>query len=307
LNKFRGDPSLLGDAKEAITKKTGVPFIGVIPYKRDMGIQEEDAVSARVQGALKPDTKIGVAYLRHISNFTDLDALAWEPSTQLIYATDPTELEGVDAIIIPGSKNTTGDLTQLRKSGVADAIKIAASRGTPIVGICGGYQMLGASLEDKSQSESAEGTVEGLGLLPIKTHFGKKKILRQSSFRLAGAAPFLSEAGLTLDGYEIRHGRSKRLAGAAPALIGADGEPEGCVGSDGKIFGCYLHDLFENDFFRRNFINVLRALKKLPPISEPLINAKARREKYFDEWADLVSANFNFDALDRLIGLERAV
>jgi len=295
----------LGNAMETITGRTGVPCLGVIPYKHGLGIQEEDAVPARIQGAPNPDIRIGVIYLKHIANFTDLDPLAAEPGVQLIYITDPVEIAGVDAIILPGTKNTSEDLLLLHESGIAEAIKAAADRDVPVVGICGGYQMLGKYIEDEECTESEEKHISGLGLLPVKTYFRKSKVLRQAVFSPAGVAPFLTDADLELPGYEIHHGRTKRMQGARPAFT-ADGKASGCVSDDGLIFGCYLHDLFENDSFRRNFVNALRGIKKLAPIKEPLISAVARREQAFDELADLVQENIDMSLLDRLVGLEGA-
>ncbi len=306
FNKFRGDPTLLGDGMEKITARTNVPFLGIIPYKQGLGIQEEDAVPKKVQGSLDPahgGVKIGVVYLKHISNFTDLDPLAWEPGVQLTYVTDPIEITGLDAIILPGTKNTSEDLMLLHRSGLADAITSAAKRGAPVVGICGGYQMIGEAIEDEDQTESDEQFLPGLGLLPVKTYFRKSKVLRQAVFSPAGGSPFLSNRDIELEGYEIHHGRTGRLRGARPAFT-TDGKPEGCVSADGMIFGCYLHDLFENDLFRRNFINSLRQLKNLDPIKSPPVNAKARREQDFDKLADMVLENIDIDLLDRLARLE---
>ena len=305
LNKFRGDPSLLGNAMDEITKRTGVPFLGVIPYKHDLSIQEEDAVPSRVQGSPRPEVRIGVIYLQHISNFTDLDPLAWEPDVQLIYVMEPVEVTGLDAIILPGTKNTSEDLIRLYESGLAEAIKHAAIRGTPVVGICGGYQMLGMSIDDKQQTESDKKHLPGLGLLPVKTFFQGKKVLGQAVLSPSGAHPFLTDKSLKLNGYEIHHGRTLPLKGARTAFISAD-KAEGCVNADGKVFGCYLHDLFENDLFRRNFVNILRKLKNLSPLEAPLVNVVAHREKGFDELADMVLDNINTNLLDKLVGLESA-
>ena len=308
LNKFRGDPALLGGAAEEITKRTGVPFLGVIPYIHGLGIQEEDAVPAKVQGCANPVVKIGVIYLPHISNFTDLDPLAWEPGVQLIYISEPCEIGGVDAIILPGTKNTTGDLKHLQVSQIAQAIIKVAQKGLPVVGICGGYQMLGKTIEDEEGLESSERSVPGLDLLPVKTYFHKKKMLRQATFSPAGTPPFLSDRKLKLEGYEIHHGRTRRLRGARPAFsaISDGGAPEGCVNTPGTIFGSYLHDLFENDRFRRNFINSLRKIKGLKPISDPLVNASSKREGDFDLLADTVLKNIDMKLLDQLVGLETA-
>jgi len=307
LNKFRGDPVLLGNATEEITKRTGVPFLGVIPYIRGLNIQEEDAIPAKIQGSANADLKIGVIYLPHISNFTDLDPLGWEPGTQLIYISDPREIDDVDAIVLPGTKNTTGDLKYLWDSRIAEAIIKAVRRGVPIVGICGGYQMLGKSIEDEEGLESAERSVRGLDLLPVITNFRKKKVLRQAIFSPAGAPPFLKNCGLKLKGYEIHHGLTRRLRDARPAFcaVSSDGAPEGCVSESGTIFGSYLHDLFENDRFRREFINCLRKKKHLKPISGKIIHARQKREKDFDELADIVLQSIDTKLLDRLVGLDK--
>jgi len=306
LNKFRGDASLLASAMEEVTRRTGVPFIGVVPFIRNINIQEEDAVPERVQGSHNPDVRIGVVYMPHISNFTDFDPLAWEPGVQLIYVSRPHEISGLDAVIVPGTKNTVDDALYLHQSGIAEAVVDAARKGVPVVGTCGGYQILGHALEDETLSEGGCEKASGLGLLPIVTSFRKAKVLRRATLSPAGAGPFLVGTDLKIQGYEIHHGHSGRLKGARPAFLYPDGEPEGCVNESGLIFGTYLHDLFDNDRFRRHFVNVLRKLKGLPELTRPIIDAGNMRKSAFDALADKVLENIDEKLLRQLIGMEAA-
>ncbi len=306
LNKFRGDPSLLNSAMDETTRRTKAPFLGVVPYIRNINIQEEDAVPERIQGSANPDIRIGIVYMPHISNFTDFDPLAWEPGVQLIYVSQPHEISGLDAVIVPGTKNTMDDTARLHETGMADVIVTAAGKGAPVVGACGGYQIIGRTLEDENLSEGGRKSVPGLDLIPVVTTFGKTKVLRQDTLTPAGAEPFLSATDLKLAGYEIHHGRTKRLKGARPAFLYSDGEPEGCVNENGLIFGTYLHGLFDNDGFRRHLVNAIRKLKNLPELDEPIIRADDIRRNAFDSLADKVLESIDEALLRKLARLEAA-
>lgn len=306
LNKFRGDASLLDSAMEEVSRRTGTPFLGVVPFIRNINIQEEDAVPERIQGSPNPEIRIGVVYMPHISNFTDFDPLAWEPGVQLIYVSQPHEISGLDAVIVPGTKNTVDDTLHLHQSGMAEAIVSAARNGVPVVGTCGGFQIIGTRLEDETLSEGGQKSVPGLDLIPVVTTFEKKKVLRQDTLSPAGAEPFLAGTDLKVKGYEIHHGRTRRLKGAGPAFFYPDGKPEGCVNENGLVFGTYLHGLFDNDGFRRHFVNTLRKLGKLPELDRPTVNAEAVRNRAFDSLADKVLENIDEKLLLQLVGLESA-
>lgn len=306
LNKFRGDPSLLEPAMKKLSLKTGIPFMGVIPFIPDINIQEEDALPSTVAGSSSPEIRIGVVYPPHISNFTDLDSLSWEPGVQVCYIRYPHQMSELDALIIPGTKNTIGDLQRIRECGIADEILRLRQSGLPIIGLCGGYQMLGEYLADERCMEDDSGSTPGLGLLPVRTEFLQGKTLKKSWLTPCGKEPLLADGHIALFGYEIHSGKTTLQTGAEHAFKadGADDSTgEGCVSEDGLVFGTYLHGIFDHDEFRRNFINALRLRKGLDPTGGPLISAREVREFAFDKVADVVSANIDIDLLRRLAGL----
>ena len=271
INKFRGDASLLDDGLDFLQKETGIPTLGVIPYMRGWRGDEEDSlgVEDRRQECKDADLAVAVVRLPYISNFTDFDALADEDDTAVRYAVRPDELRGADAIILPGAKSVIHDLEWLRHTGIAQSILNAAEAGTPIVGICGGYQMLGRRITDPDGVESSCPEIEGLGLLDVETVFrGEKRTVRVAG-RLTGAA--LGDAGIEVEGYEIHMGQTSLGPNAKPCveLESADEAAwmDGAAGSDGQICGTYIHGIFDRPEFRRGWLNRLRSRKGLPPIS----------------------------------------
>ena len=212
INKFRGDVSLLTPALDFLEQKTGKPVLGVIPHIDALGIDEEDSVSLDEQhygdtAAFDGQLRIAVIRTPKLSNFTDFDALAHEPDVALYYVRTPEELGHPDLILLPGSKNTTEDLLHIRQVGLADAIRTCVTAGTPLFGICGGYQMLGERISDPLHTESEYDAVEGLGYLPLTTTFAARKHLRQVTADCA-AFPFLGEniSVHGMRGYEIHMG-----------------------------------------------------------------------------------------------------
>ncbi|NJE01272.1 cobyric acid synthase [Thermococcus sp. JdF3] len=256
FNKFRGDASLLRPGFEYLERRYGKPTLGVIPYVEHR-LPEEDSLAEfpKVKGELH----IQIVKLPHISNFTDFEPLHWANGVD--YVTRAEEIKG-DVIIIPGSKNTVEDLLWLRENGFEDAILEAHREGSFVVGICGGFQMLGEKITDTV--ESKRGTVRGIGLLPAKTFFGKVK--RTNHLRaevLWGPAK-----GMAVEGYEIRFGRSTS-AKPFSVITAVNGvktfEPEGAIGK--RAFGTYLHGIFHNFTFTERFLNSLRAKRGLEPVS----------------------------------------
>src|SRR3954449_8766905 len=210
INKFRGDEGILAPGLAQLEDRTGRPTLGVLPYVDDLWLDVEDSLALEGRRAEAPTTgdtlDVAVVRLRWMSNFTDADALAAEPGVRVRFTTSPADVERADLVVVPGTKATVEDLERLRASGVADALAARAAAGAPILGICGGYQLLGERIDD--EVESRRGTVDGLGLLPVTTAFAPDKLLRRPS----GHCAWL---GTDVAGYEIRHGRPERHGGEA--------------------------------------------------------------------------------------------
>lgn len=261
VNRFRGQESLLADAHDYVLRHTGVPVLGVLPYLSDLGLPEEDSVSFKAShseesGQQADAVEIAILDLPHISNFTDFDALRIEPDVVVRIVRHLEELGTPDAIILPGSKNVATDLAYLRINGLAERILALAQQGeTEIVGICGGYQMLGNRIDDPHQVESSGASITGLGLLPLHTVMAAEKTLE----RVTGKHLL---SGLSITGYEIHHGQSF-LTGDA-WMVNEAGEAIGC-GKD-LVWGSYLHGVFDADAFRRWFIDRLRVRRGQPAI-----------------------------------------
>lgn len=261
VNKFRGDPALFSDGVRILEERAAVPVLGVIPYLHDLVLPEEDSMAlpcaerAPRQGALD----IVVIRLPHIANFEDFDPLRQEPGVDVRYATNRGSLGRPKAIILPGSKNTLADLAWLRARGLDQDIVRLAEKGTAVVGICGGYQMLGGSIRDSYHLESSAGAAEGLGLLPIETVFEPTKATYQARGRISSAAGgwLATLVGDEIEGYEIHLGRTR---GGRPWLTidnrngAAVCEPDGAASPDGRIWGCYLHGIFANTTFRHAWL-----------------------------------------------------
>jgi adenosylcobyric acid synthase len=314
INKFRGDIALLRPAIDFLGARTGKPVVGVIPHLDDLGIDDEDSVSLddKRQGRAgerggQADIDIAVLRLPKISNFTDFTALAGEPGVAVRYVAAGQQLGTPDLVILPGSKNTTEDLLWLRAQGFDRDITRLAAAGTPVVGICGGYQMLGREVRDPDHTESACDRVEGLGLLAAVTTFAPDKITHQVT-AACDANPFLG-LGFTagdLAGYEIHMGRTEFLTPVTPAftITGRSGghvrERDGAVRDDGLVMGTYIHGIFDNDAFRRAVIDALRARKGLAPLAA---GADTRsKERSYDRLAAHVRAHLDMDLIYRILG-----
>ena len=315
VNKFRGDVSLFDPAVEFLEKKTGKPVLGIVPYIESMGIDDEDSVSLEEKSNPPTDENrkisIGVIRLPKISNFTDFDCLGGEPDVSLSYVSDPDLLSSLDLIILPGSKNTSEDLLYLKKSGMERALKERFSEGMPIIGICGGYQMLGQEIRDPYHSESETDSIEGIGLLPIRTVFEREKFTSQAEadcINLKFLGFDISQKGLL--GYEIHMGHTEFLEnGMNPFTVreisedakSAASAAEGCLSEDGRVFGTYIHGLFDHDGFRLDIINALRRRKGLP-VRKGVRNLRAERQRNYDRLADTVEKSLNMELLRRIMG-----
>jgi len=298
INKFRGEAGLLHGAMEYTLRQTGVQTLGVIPFIHDMGLPEEDTAEVRQGPESKMDkefVKIAIIKLRHTSNFTDFDPLMIEPDVRVVAASGPEDLEDVDAIIIPGSKNVIGDLAQLRHDGIAARLGEISGRGqAEIVGICGGFQAMGLHLFDPAGVESSNGGSVGLGLLSMETTFARDKTLA----RVEGKH---LDSGLMVNGYEIHHGMTDYKE-AIPLIKLSDGKIAGVRSRDGNIWGTYLHGLFDGDRFRRWFIDRLRARKGLQA-REPGFTTRYDPDLALDRLADVVRESVDIEGIYTLMGL----
>jgi adenosylcobyric acid synthase len=281
LNKFRGDLRLLDDALRFVERHTGKPVVGVLPYL-ELALEQEDRL--RPVACDAPEVDIAVIYLPHISNASDLAPLASDTAVRVRYVRSADELGAPDAIVLPGTKNTTWDLELLRRTGLAHAM--LRDRRATIVGICGGFQMLGRRLHDEHRLESPLGSVPGLGLLDLDVEFRPGKVLRRDSFSPTPDNP-LRAAG-PVSGYEIHSGHVER--GACAALFtDSRGRAEGAVSRDGRVLGTLVHDVFWNPRLARAFVDLLRAGKGLPPLDTPPPDLRARREASLEHLAAAVA------------------
>lgn len=310
LNKFRGDIKLLEPAFAIIREKTGKPVVGVIPYLPDIGIDEEDSVSLDDKTSARGrDLDIAVLRLPRISNFTDFDALSREPDVSLRYVRESDALGKPDLVILPGSKNTTEDLLYLRERGFEADIKGLAAAGVPVIGICGGYQMLGLKLSDPLHTESNLNELAGIGLIPSVTTFASQKITHQV-VATSGKRAFLDAVGGRLTGYEIHMGHTEYIGPATPAFIIRERSGEtmelddGYVSADGLVLGTYIHGIFDNDAWRRSLLDALRHKKHLPGLERnEVVPHLARKDAAYDHLAQTVRENLDMDFVYRVMGL----
>ena len=291
INKFRGAMELLEPGIRMLGERTGRQPFGIVPWRDGLWLDAEDSLALR--GAVAAGTagvspaggdvlRVAVVRLPRISNFTDIDALASEPGVLVRYADGPAELADADLVVLPGSRATVADLTWLRKRGLAEMILHRARCGRPVLGICGGYQMLAGEIDD--EVESGAGVVRGLGLLPVRVAFGAEKKLG----RPTGMA-----AGVAVTGYEIHHGVPTVQNDSAEEFIG------GCRG--GAVWGTSWHGLLENDEFRRIFLTEVAAIAGRDFTTAPGTVFAAVREARLDALGDLVAEYLDTSAICRLI------
>jgi adenosylcobyric acid synthase len=243
INKFRGDARLFDGGRAQLEQLCGVPVIGVLPLCREIVIEEEDSLAGkqRNKGPVSGKVNIAVILLRRLSNFTDFDRLERDPRINLYYTHEPGRIAGADIIILPGSKNTIEDLITLKENGMAEAVLRAYKDQKTVIGICGGYQMMGMRVEDPEHVESGHDGVSGLGLLPVTTVMKNEKVIRQATFRFRDLPD-------TCSGYEIHMGETRMLSdagGERPLAWFPDGLTDGYF-LDDKCWGTYLHGLLDN-------------------------------------------------------------
>ena len=297
INKFRGDVEILRPGLSMLEEKTHLPVVGVVPYLK-VDIEAEDSLSQRLEmrDGKKP-LDAAIIRLPHLSNFTDFMPLEQHPLLGVRYVSNAHELGAPDLILLPGTKNTVDDLLWLRQCGLEAALLRLAGKGTPVLGVCGGYQMLGETLAAPEGTESGTAqTVRGLGLLPTRTVFTGQKHRTQDTAAMT-AAPF---AGAALTGYQIHTGRTE--VQGVPFCTLADGTPEGCV--QDNVFGTYLHGLFDTGALTEKLVALLCRRKGIAPDSAALIPMEQYRQQQFDLLADGVRGALDLDAVYAAMGLK---
>ena len=311
INKFRGDVTRFNSGVEFIEEYTGKPVLGVIPYAQEINLPDEDSIYQASYGENDFDREsnldIAVIYLPHISNFTDFDYFSHEPGVRIRYVKDKNKLGNPDLIIIPGSKNTIEDLNYIQKTGLVKTIIREHENDTPIIGICGGYQMLGREIYDPLHIETKRERVEGIGLLDLKTVLSSEKITTQVEAEDLGRLPFWQ--GMEYDalkGYEIHQGRTELDSNLEYLFKIKRNEIEskiydGAINTEKTVWGTYLHDIFKNDEFRRSLINYLREQKGLNPINDEIRSAREEREKNYNQFADLVKNNLDMEKIYEIV------
>lgn len=304
INRFRGDLRMFGDGIRFIEERTRVPVLGVLPFVPALAVPQEDSsvldraanLWPRPTGALT----IGVLHFPRIANHTDFGPLEFEPGVALHYLSDPALApDRLDVLVLPGSKSTVGDLEWLRRVGWEDYIVRHRQQDGLVVGICGGYQMLGRLIADPFRVESHREQVAGLGLLPVETRFSREKV----TARVRATHP---ESALEVQVYEIHAGRVRRdpEATAPFRIVERDGAPsdqeEGALSPDGRVVGTTLHGLFDNDAFRAYFLAKVRRLRGLPSAAEggeAETGAQYQRLRSYDELADLAESRIGLRKL----------
>jgi adenosylcobyric acid synthase len=303
INKFRGDKSLLLPGLRFLEERTGLPVAGVVPYDPGLSLPEEDSVA--LEGAPRQgEGLLDVAALRlpRIANFDDLDPLRREAGVGLRFVTRGEELGRPDLLVIPGTKTTVADLEQMQASGLAEAVVAAVAAGSAVVGICGGFQMLGQAVLDPQGVESSQPQAPGLGLLPVTTVFRPAKTTHQVEARVEADRGLLAGCrGMLLRGYEIHMGQSWGEGEAPFLLLSRSGEacqvPDGALDQGGWVLGTYIHGLFHNRELRRR---VLLNLARRKGVSLPQGDDAAADP--YDRLAALVRAHLDLGLIYRLLG-----
>ncbi|HET6635914.1 MAG TPA: cobyric acid synthase [Streptomyces sp.] len=298
VNKFRGDVTLLKPGLKMLHDLTGRPALGVLPFSHGLGIDEEDGLRVSLRGTVRESSvapahgtdvlRVAVLPVPLMSNFTDVDALAAEPGVVVRFTDRPQELADADLVVVPGTRGTVRALAWLRERGLAQALARRAAEGRPVLGICGGYQLLGERIED--DVESRAGVVQGLGLLPVRVRFAAEKTL---------ARPTGTALGEPVEGYEIHHGVAE-VGGGEHVISDAQGHSlDGC--RVGAVWGTHWHGSLESDAFRRAFLRRIAADAGRAFVPAPDTSFAALREEQLDRLGDLIEEHADTDALLRLI------
>jgi len=311
INKFRGDVALLEPGIRMMEDRLQKPCLGVVPYIHHLALEEEDSLGlADITDETEPwltedvrarPLRIAVVALPSFSNFTDFDALRHEPSVSLRFCRNPSQLALADLIILPGSKQTVEDLLWMRRQDMDSCVVAHAAQGL-IVGICGGMQMLGTAIVDSLAMEHG-GQAYALGLLPFTTHMNPDKVTRPITGRLTLSMLFGQPVpALPIEGYEIHIGETIYADGAQAFSTLNGHEPDGCISPDTRIFGTYLHGIFDDDTFRHTFLSAARSFHQLAPLSH-FENWRQTREDSFNRLADSVRESLDLPRIFDWVGL----
>lgn len=296
VNKFRGDLRLFLDGVKILEDICKVPVLGVIPYFKDIHIEEEDSMelAGKQHNSVSGKVNVAVILLRHISNFTDFGMLERDPRVNLYYTNNVEEIGKADIIILPGTKSTIDDLFEIRRNGVAEAVLRAHKEGTTLMGICGGYQMMGLSVNDPEGIEGSIRQMPGLGLLPIVTTMENSKVTRQVSFN------FLDSKRADCTGYEIHMGRTEPVPTApySPLNTFSDGSKEGCY-VDEHTMGTYIHGILDNPQVIEYLLGKCKnaIIKKSNNYELSIINYELSKQQQYDLLADHVRSHLNMPLL----------
>lgn len=311
VNKFRGERALLEPGLEFLARRTGVTVAGVVPYLSDLKIADEDSLSLESRRNKKralPDAiDVAVVCLPRVSNYDDMQPLEHVPGVTVRFVSAPEEVDDADLLILPGSKSTLSDLAWVRDTGFASLIRNRASSGRPVLGLCGGCQMLGQAINDPNGVESSAHCGEGLNLLPLRTHFSTSKTTAQVSFKIRKEGFWGASGTGTLRGYEIHMGMVEQTASpVAPfEITSRNGIPvnvaDGAMDESGTVMGTMIHGLFENQELRESVIGWLRKRRgKHDRLSIPALNKDAE----YDRLARAVRANLDFSLIAKAVNLD---
>lgn len=285
INKFRGDIKLFEDGKKILEDLTGKPVIGILPYFKDIHIEEEDSVSLEKKSKTSSKEKINcaVVILPRMANFTDFSVLEHDPRVHLFYTNNPLEIENADIIIIPGSKNTISDLQELKQNGVALSIVKAHKNGKKVIGICGGYQMMGEKITDPLQIEGDIPDIAGLGILPVATTITNEKLTEQCSFKF-------KDSNNKCSGYEIHMGETTASETDIPLCILSNGKTDGYL-LNKNCWGTYIHGILDNQIVIQDLLSGFNLEQ------ESDFNYQEFKENQYDKLADLIRENIDMDLL----------
>lgn len=313
INKFRGDIEILKPGLKMLEELIKIPVIGVLPYAR-LDIEDEDSLAEKFNSqnrGSKSEIEVVVIKLPHISNFTDFNAIENIAGIKLRFVHNPYDMGKPDLIILPGSKNTVEDMLFVRNSGLEEEIKKLHQKGIAIVGICGGYQMLGMEIEDPLKTESNLLSIGGMGLLDTRTVFQQKKVTtRVEAIVVNGAGMLQGLDGIKLEGYEIHMGTTDCGEGCTPCIAinkvleKEEASTGGIRNKEGSVFGTYIHGIFDNMEFTRGLINNLRRGKGLEElVQDSSIGFKQFKENQYDKLAEMMKANLDMELIYKIAGL----